>query len=67
MVPPGVAALEPVLDGRFLLLDWLGAGGMGTVYRAFDRAAAREVAVKTFEGGGHAGPSHPLSAEFENW
>src|SRR5512140_3118562 len=58
---------SPVLDDRFFLIESLGRGGMGSVYRAFDRAEGRHVALKILDDSAPAGPSHPLSAEFEAW
>ncbi len=43
---PGEYLLEQVLDGRYRVLEMLGSGAVGKVYRAKDMAENQEVAVK---------------------
>ncbi|WP_394825901.1 tetratricopeptide repeat protein [Pendulispora albinea] len=42
-----MADLHPgMYVGRYLVIDWIGTGGMGSVYRAYDPKLNRNVAVK---------------------
>ena len=57
----------PVLDARFLLVEALGQGGQGRVFRAFDRLHRRDVAIKVLHGEAARDPVPPMVAEFSAW
>ena len=66
---PGPAGARP-LGGRYEIINELGRGGMGTVYRAVDRLTGRVVTLKHLRpdpslGGGTLGEARvALAAEF---
>jgi serine/threonine-protein kinase len=47
-------AFRSVLDGKYEVIERIGTGGMGTVVRARDRVADRQVAIKMPHGAGLA-------------
>jgi eukaryotic-like serine/threonine-protein kinase len=53
--------------GKYDIIDALGIGGMGTVYRGFDTTLERTVAVKVLQlDRGHDVTPQELSARFRN-
>ncbi len=53
--PPGALAVSaPSCVGEFELQEEIGRGGMGVVYKAWDRKLGRDVAVKMILRGAHA-------------
>lgn len=62
-LPPSLASYPGHL-GDYCLLEWLGSGGMGTVFRARQESLKREVAVKILAPAWNADARH--SEAFEN-
>ena len=58
---------SPTLDGRFILVETLGHGGQGRVFRAYDRISGRDVAIKALHDARANDPVHPLALEFAAW
>ncbi|HEY3805580.1 MAG TPA: serine/threonine-protein kinase [Kofleriaceae bacterium] len=56
LVAPRDPLIGRELDGKFTILEKLGEGGMGTVYRGAQHSVGREVAIKLLHGKAVASP-----------
>lgn len=56
LVAPRDPLIGRELDGKFTILEKLGEGGMGTVYRGTQHSVGREVAIKLLHGKAVASP-----------
>jgi len=67
MTPSAQLSASPTLDGRFVLVEALGRGGQGRVFRAYDRVYGRDIAIKALHDARANDPVHPLAVEFAAW
>jgi serine/threonine protein kinase len=56
LIAPRDPLIGRELDGKFTILEKLGEGGMGTVYRGAQHSVGREVAIKLLHGKAVASP-----------
>ncbi len=66
MTMPAESA-HAALDGRFLIVEALGRGGQGRVFRAHDRVHRRDVAIKALHAPEDATRASTSAAEFSAW
>lgn len=57
--------MEPTLPDRYKILDELGAGGMGTVYKVFDSILDKVFALKVLRFDARSSPNEALRFQKE--
>jgi serine/threonine protein kinase len=65
LTPPRGLRRGTLLAGRYSIVEPIGSGGMGVVYRAVQIELSRDVAVKLMGNGRHAQPDHVVRFERE--